>query len=171
MASAGWRADPVLGVRPSAVQWKWGPVISYKLALEEIESTSRTPMTVMELILAPDVLPSTREMLLDSFMGGGGSRPSCTPALLHSYTPTASTRSWAVGDRAMRCSTRVALHGRLFTLWPSASPRRVQLASPQCCDSPSSPPASPAVPFPVDVKGFCGRCSSKSGHCLRGGST
>jgi len=52
------------------VQWKWGPVTQYKLPLEEIDSASHSLYDLMELVIMPDALPSTREMILDDFMGG-----------------------------------------------------------------------------------------------------
>ena len=36
------------------VQWKWGPVISYQLPLEEIDSAGVSLHDVMELILMPE---------------------------------------------------------------------------------------------------------------------
>jgi hypothetical protein len=40
------------------VQWKWGPVTSYKLPLEEIDSASASLFDVMELVLMPDAKKS-----------------------------------------------------------------------------------------------------------------
>ena len=40
------------------VMWKWGPVISYKLRLEEIDSASESLHDVMELCLMPDAQKS-----------------------------------------------------------------------------------------------------------------
>lgn len=51
-------------------QWKWGPVISYKLPLEEIDSSGDSKWDLMELIALPDAVPATQKMLLDDFMGG-----------------------------------------------------------------------------------------------------
>ena len=52
------------------VQWKWGPVISYKLPLDEIDSIGESKFDLMELIVMPDAVPATQQMLLDDFMGG-----------------------------------------------------------------------------------------------------
>ncbi len=56
------------------VQWRWGPVVSYKLPLEEIDTNSLEDAfagcDLMELMLAPEALPASQQMLLDKFMSG-----------------------------------------------------------------------------------------------------
>ena len=54
----------------SEIQWAWGPVSSYHLNLNGIDSVGETGNDVMELVAMLDAGESTKEMLLDGFMDG-----------------------------------------------------------------------------------------------------
>ena len=54
----------------AAVEWKWGPVTSYQLSLEGIDSCGESGNDVMELVCALQALRPTQEILLDDFMHG-----------------------------------------------------------------------------------------------------
>jgi len=54
----------------SKLQWEWGPVASYNLDLNGIDSIGETGNDVMELCARLDACAETQEMLLDDFMAG-----------------------------------------------------------------------------------------------------
>ena len=52
------------------VEWKWGPVTSFQLPLDEIDSSGQPGNDLLELITRADAGKTTKAMLLDDFMGG-----------------------------------------------------------------------------------------------------
>lgn len=54
----------------SKQEWEWGPVSSFNLDLNGIDSVGDTPNDVMEICARLDANERTQEMLLETFMGG-----------------------------------------------------------------------------------------------------
>lgn len=53
-----------------SVNWKWGPLTSLSLSLNEIESAYESDAGLMELVAHFEARPSTKAMLLDDFLQG-----------------------------------------------------------------------------------------------------
>ena len=52
------------------LNWQWGPLTSYKMDLEDIDSAGATGNDVMELVAHLASKPWTQKLLLDDFMQG-----------------------------------------------------------------------------------------------------
>jgi hypothetical protein len=50
--------------------WRWGPLTSYRMELNEIDSVGVTGNDIMEIVASLDATDATRELLLDTFMQG-----------------------------------------------------------------------------------------------------
>ena len=52
------------------LNWKWGPITSYRMELTEIDSAGAFGNDLMEIVASLSANNRTQELLLDSFMQG-----------------------------------------------------------------------------------------------------
>jgi hypothetical protein len=55
---------------PRQLNWKWGPITSYRMELTEIDSAGEHGNDLMEIVASLSANSRTQELLLDSFMQG-----------------------------------------------------------------------------------------------------
>jgi len=67
---ANYRMFRHIMARRSIVLWRWGPATAYQVSLAEIDSGNPEGNDVMELTASISATKHTREMLLNTFMGG-----------------------------------------------------------------------------------------------------